>query len=247
MILVLCNRVCSQTGNAINFSSPENPSFKFIRQIDSISKTKSKAQPFAFVYIKSMENISRQMQTMDSSIQNFVIRFEAAFADYFLDACIDFEKETLSQQSYWHCFFNAQQIPWWKRVLLGVNVHVNADIWQALVRKFSLEELKKFRKPFLSLQPSVAKVHSAVFDTVLAHSGYLRFINFITFQQDRKLGELILYRWRNRNINLAILYFEQPGKFNKKWKRVQRKKKKIDRIILRSGPKTSKYSISHHD
>jgi hypothetical protein len=211
-----------------------------IRQVDSISYSNGKGRPFAVVYRESMKNISLQAQTMDSSLQNFVLKFETTFAAYFLDACFDNEAGTLPKNSEWTCFFNTGKTPSWKKILLGVNTHINIDIWPSLVKNFSAKQIRENKKQFLSLQPSIVKVYDQVFDTLLAHSGYMRFISFVTFRLNKKLGERILYKWRKRNMNLAIWHSEKPKKFERKWKAVQRKKKKTDKIILRSGPKKAK-------
>lgn len=216
---------------------PANNSLILRQQIDSIAGSNGKARPFAEVYKHSMENISLQMQTMDTAFQAFVIKFETAFARYFLDACFEHEKGQLPATSEWTCFFSGSNLPEWKRILLGVNTHVNIDIWAALVNSFPATIIKKNRKQFLSFQSSISKVYDRLFDTLLSRSGYMRFITAVTFHLDKKLGERILLKWRKRSVKLAILFYDHPERFKRKWEKVQRKKRNNDRIILRSGPK----------
>ena len=67
---------------------------------------------------------------------------------------------------------------------------------------------------------------------MMSESAYLRFINGFTKGSAKLYGEWLIYNWRVRQINLAILSFENPEKFRKKLKVVDRKRLKIDRAIL---------------
>ena len=85
----------------------------------------------------------------------------------------------------------------------------------------------------LSIQSSVTKVYDQFFDTLLANNSYLKFINTFTVGFAKKVGERILYKWRRRNVNLAIMYYHNQEKFKRRLAIVNRKKEKIDQRILR--------------
>ncbi|MEO5781809.1 MAG: hypothetical protein ABIQ07_00975, partial [Ginsengibacter sp.] len=101
--------------------------------------------------------------------------------------------------------------------LLGVNAHVNVNIWQALVTNFSEEDIRRYKKQMLAMQSSVTKVYDQFFDTLLANNSYLKFINTFTFGIAKKFGERMFYKWRSRNVKLAIMYYRNPEDLKEGW------------------------------
>ncbi len=204
-----------------------------IQKVDSIAHTTGVSAHFAKVYSTLMQNTAFQMQSMDTAGMRFVKKFEIGFADYFLNACYDAENSALSPGSEWTSFFSNPDAQPWQFVLLGVNAHINVNIWQTLVNNFSEEEIRDHKKQLLSFKNSVAKVYHPFFDELLEQNGYLRFINSLTKGSAEIFGEKLLFKWRQRQVNLAIMYYQNPKKFNKRLAVVNRKKQKIDSWILR--------------
>jgi hypothetical protein len=220
------------TGYPVNPVDP--PGLSVMEKIDSISRSAGAAACFAKVYSQAMIHIAGQMKTMDPDIQFFIQRFESGFAEYFLSAVNDHVHSSLSTESEWSCFFSSPEAGPWQLVLLGVNAHVNINIWQTLVTNFSKREIRQYKKPLLAFQAAVAKVFYPFFDTVLTHSRYLRFLHFFSLGLDKKFGKHILYKWRRRNVKLALLYYTHPRKFERRRCRVYKKKNRIDKLILRA-------------
>lgn len=228
-----------QGGPADNFSyavsyNRENKVTKnYLQLIDSIAHTTGIPGHFARIYSKALENIATGTQRMDSATASFIKKFENAFAESFLNACLDNENGNLPSASEWKCLFSNPDAKPWQLVLLGVNVHVNIDFWQAMVNNFSEQEIRQHKKQLLACKSSIAKVYSQFFDMLIAENGYVRFINFFTKGLAKKLGEKLVYKWRRRNINLAVTFYDNREKFKRKWAIVQKKKQKIDQAILR--------------
>jgi hypothetical protein len=207
-----------------------------IQQVDSMSHTGKPGNHFARIYTASMSQINQQLTNMDSGAQNFVKKFEISFIGYFLEAAAQFEKNgNLPAESIWHFYFINDKAQPWQLTLIGINAHVNGDIWKALVKNFSAGEIRRYKKNLLSFQASLSKTFQPLFDQLLDESSYLRFMNAFTKGSAKLYGEWLIYNWRLRAINLAILYFEDPEKFKKKMKAVDRKRHKIDRAILSRG------------
>ena len=215
------------------FNDNESNANNAILQLDSIAQTNATARPFCNVYYNSMKNIEMQIKDLDTGTKTFVQKFEKRFADYFLRACVNQKNRDISASPEWQCFFSNPDAKSWQIILLGVNAHVNVNIWQALVTNFSEEEIHFYKKPMLSIQSSVTKVYDQFFDTLLANNSYLKFINTFTVGFAKKVGERILYKWRRRNVNLAIMYYHNQEKFKRRLAIVNRKKEKIDQRILR--------------
>ena len=216
------------SGNIKKHVSPNS-----IQQIDSIAHTTGIASHFAKVYSQSMGNIAIQMQKEDSGANNFIKQFEIGFAGYFLDACMEEKDGNFSPAPVWKCYFSSIDAQPWQMVLLGVNAHINGEMWRALVENFSQNDIRRYKKQFLELQLSVAKLYNPFFDTIMVQNNYLRFINGFTKGLARKFGERVVYKWRRRQVQLAILFYHAPEKFRKRQALVNRKKQRVDQLILR--------------
>lgn len=205
----------------------------YVQKVDSISHTTGIARHFAGIYTKSMSNIAMKMQSMEGGVQAFVKKFEIGFINYFLEACAESENGQLPSGSVWSCYFSNPGVQPWQHVLIGVNAHVNGDIWKGLVKNFSENEIRRYKKNLLAFQSSIAKAFNPLFEEIMEQSAYLRFINSFTKGMAKRFGEWLIFNWRRRQIDLAILYFQDQKKFEKKFAVINRKKQRIDRVILR--------------
>jgi len=242
-LLIIGPASCAQAGRTGNF---DNSSYlpaaevtdallqHHIKQVDSISHTQSLASHFASIYTASMKNIGVQLTRMDSDAQIFIKKFEISFISYFLDAAFEFEqKGRLPHDAIWNCYFSNSNAQPWQLTLIGVNAHINGDIWKGLVKNFTEQEIKRYKGNLLSFQSSISKAFEPFFGDLMDQSAYLRFINGFTKGSAKLYGEWLVYNWRLRQINLAMLYFQDQEKFRKKLSAISRKRQKIDRVILK--------------
>jgi Family of unknown function (DUF5995) len=242
LIFPFVNEVCSaQSGNIItNFSSysfsPGTAKNNTIQQVDSISHSECAANHFSAIYIETMNAIEQKIEPMNKSAQTFIREFEISFANYFLDACYDNRDGKLSPASGWKCFFTHAHFQPWQLIIFGANAHINTDMWQALVNNFSEDEIRQNKKQLLSVQSAIAKVYHPFFEQVMDQSSYLRFMNSFTKGFAKFYAKELIYKWRRRNVHLAILFYHNPQKFKRKLAIVKRKKQRIDEIVLRTKP-----------
>jgi len=218
-------------GSSLEFKT--SPPLNSIQIVDSISGTAGPSQSFAKMYYETMMNVSRRIRSFSSEAQVFINKFEIHFADYFLVAYYDFQNGTLDSTSPWHILFSNPDLRSWQLVLLGVNTHTNIDICQTLINNFSEAEIRKHKKALLRVQPAIAEGYEGLFADITGSNKYLKFMNGFTHGVAKIAGERWLYKWRKRNVKLAILYFENPDKYKKKLARVKKKKEKIDKLILK--------------
>jgi hypothetical protein len=215
-----------QTGNL-----PESPDF--ILTLDSLAKLAGTARAFAKLYKETTVAIYSQSKNLDTKAQRYTVTFQRIFLKYFLSAVESQEYNQLPASSPWHFYFSHPGLKTWQLQLIGVNAHVNADIWQALANNFSAEEIRGNRKQFLREQREIVKVFEPWFEEMMGKNSYVRFMNAVTKGMAKRMGAAWLYKWRERSIKLALLYLERPGKFQKKFLRVKKKKDKIDRLIMK--------------
>jgi len=205
---------------------------RVIHLVDSISRTSSASGHFAWIYNRVMTNVEEQIKGVDSVATAFIRKFEIAFAGYFLRACTAAEKNDLSSSSEWANLFNNPKAHSLQLTVMGISAHTNGDMWQAFVSNFPEKEIRLHKKVFLACQASIVKVYKPFFDSIAAQSGYLKMMRNLSLGLVKNLGERIIYKWRRRQVNLAILYFHDPERFRKKLAVVQRKKENIDRLLL---------------
>ena len=209
---------------------------QYMRKVDSIAGTNSLGNHFARIYRESMGNINVQLNQLDSAAQHFVKRFEISFIGYFLEAAYEFEKNGhLPADSVWSFYFSHPKAQSWQLTLIGVNAHINGDIWKGLVKNFREPEIRRYKKQLLNFQGSISKAYQPFFDDLMNQSSYLRFMNGFTKGSAKLYGEWLIYNWRLRQINLAMLYYQDPKKFKKRMKAIDRKRQKIDKVILNKG------------
>lgn len=206
----------------------------YVYLVDSFAHTTGVAGHFARIYTASMGNINVQLKGKDSGAQAFIKRFETSFIGFFIHECFEFEKKQ-PIGNVWDFYFAHPEAQSWQLTLIGVNAHINGDIWKGLVNNFSEQEIRRYKKDLLSFQKSISKAFQPFFEDLMAQSSYLRFMNAFTKGSARQYGEWLIYKWRLRQINLAILYFTNPKKFKKKFAMVNRKKHRIDEMILKRG------------
>ena len=216
----------------------------YLKQVDSIAQSTGMARHFSLIYSHAMRNVAEQVQSMDSNAMFFIKKFEIRFADYFLTAALDNKNGDLAATSEWQCFFSHPGARPWQLILLGVNTHTNVDFWRSLVDNFSEKEIRRNKKQILACQYSIAKVYYEFFDLLIADKPYVRFINSFTKGLAKKIGERIIYKWRRRNVNLAILFYYDHKKFERRLAATNRKKQQIDRLILRKYKSSSEIALN---
>jgi len=203
-----------------------------IQRVDSVAHGTGISRHFGSLYNKVMENVEVQMQNRDSTEKKFVQKFETTFADFFLNACVDHKNGSLPRTSEWHMYFTNPGVKPLQTVLLGINAHTNGDMWQSLVKNFSEKEIRHNKKQLLDFQSSIIKVYYPFFDSLVLQNSWLRFGHSSTRRLDKNVIERIIYKWRLRQVNLAILYYHDQEKFKRRLAVLNRKKENIDELIL---------------
>lgn len=129
---------------AKTYSQPAD-SFNEIQAVDSIAQTKGTASVFAALYSKTMLEIEEQLKQLDFSTIRQIRKLEINFAEYFLKACHEFNNSKKTGE-IWKAYFTIANVSPIQLKLLGINAHINGDLWQALKDSFSETEIKGISK-----------------------------------------------------------------------------------------------------
>jgi len=116
---------------------------------------------------------------------------------------------------------------------MGANAHINGDIWQALTDNFSIGEIRQLKPFYKKYHRSISKICDELWRSGVRSDKRLHDLHVLTFGLDRVYGKIMLKKWRNRQLRLAILKFETPKRFTALKKRIDKKRNRIDKMITR--------------
>jgi cell division protein FtsB len=213
------------------YSQPVD-SFKEIKAVDSIAQTKSTASIFAALYIKTMLEIEEQLKQMDTVTIRQIRKLEINFAEYFLKACREFYNSSKTGET-WNAYFTITNLSTVQLKLLGINAHINGDLWQALKDSFSETEIKGISKTVFLFHQSLLYIYKEVYREAVAENRKIKTLHILSLGLSQKYGKHLLSKWRKRQLKLASLYYFNQERFDTKKSRTEKKKIRIDNMITR--------------
>jgi hypothetical protein len=116
---------------------------------------------------------------------------------------------------------------------MGANAHINGDIWQTMVASFSLDEIRKLESDYKDYNRSLGKLFNDLFSMGTKSHKRLRDLHLITLGLDKVYGRMMMRKWRSRQFKLAVLHLKNNEKFKKLKRRTDKKREKIDRMIIK--------------
>lgn len=203
---------------------------KLLHKLDSISNSPSVSSYFAEIYFATMVNAIRFFAGMDDSSKKNIRLMELEFANYFFSSA-DAYAGKQEIPSSWQAYYADTSASPVRHLLLGVNAHINGDIWKALITSFSLEEMKALKPTYDSYYSGLLRIYEDVYQTVFSGSAALRAVHIASFGLDKWYGKILLRRWIKRQMTLACLYYSNPPRFRKKQKQLLRKMDRMNRLV----------------
>src|SRR6185503_1662603 len=209
------------------FSQQQLLSVALTTRLDSVRMGSGNERHFGELYLQTTILVERYMEALPGEGKLLVKRLEESFADYFFKA-IEANNNSDEVPAAWKNYFSGNYSPLQLK-LIGANAHINGDIWQALTDNFSLQEIKQLKPFYKRYNRSITKTFDDLFKSGIRSDKRLHDLHIITLGLDKVYGRMIVRKWRNRQLKLAILKFEDPGKFNSLKKRIDRKRNRIDK------------------
>jgi len=216
---------------AKGFSQHQFLSIGILAKLDSISKSTGKESHFAELYLKTAISADLYIETLSEDGKILMRRLEQNFAQYFFRA-IDSNYNGDPVPNEWKNYFNAKGLSELQLKLMGANAHINGDIWQVMTNNFSLEEIKTLKPYYKNYNRSISKVFDALYQSAIESNKRLHHLHTLTFGLDKVYGRMMLRKWRNRQLKLAILSYSNPKSFERLKKRTDSKMKRIDELIM---------------
>ena len=202
-----------------------------LQKLDSLKKSESVAKHFAELYFSTTVRATNYFLNRSQREQDFIRRFEIRFASFFFRSA-EARTQSISVPREWKAYFADDELSPLQYQLLGINAHINGDIWQALTAEFSLEEIQENKDSYFSFQKGLIKQYSEFYVASRKASSTIRLLHVTTAGLDKLFGKLMLIRWRKRQLQLAVFYFSNKQKFNRKLEKLHQKMEHIDRMIL---------------
>lgn len=206
---------------------------KVLAQLDSIRKGNSPARYFAAIYYDVVESAIPWMATRDARQQQLMDRLERRFAEYFFCG-VTASVNGGELPSSWHAYYSDASASELRHWLLGINAHINGDIWQAITSEFSPEELRLVKPVYFSYHKQLVRAYERIYEQAWAGEPKIRRLHAFSLGIDRLYGRLLLSRWRKRQVRLAELYFSDRRRFDRQLARVQRKMRRINKLVAKN-------------
>jgi hypothetical protein len=200
-------------------------------RLDSILKSNSNEKHFGELYLQTTHSADIYIESLGGTGRLLMKKLEERFAIYFLRA-IDSNNSGGQVPDEWKKYFNGNYSPLQLK-LMGANAHINGDIWQVLTNSFSLFEIRELTPFYRSYSVSIRKVYDQLFDAAINSDKRLRNLHLITFGLDKVYGRMMLKKWRNRQLKLALLKYENEKRFIALKIRIDKKRNRIDKMIIR--------------
>ena len=198
------------------YAKTQNPQYPFkqLYQLDSIRKSTSISKYFGELYFTFLQSIEKQLTPADSNTKKLIRRFEAVFAQFYIDACEDYKFHQQINITDWQSYFSDSSLTPIQYKLLGTNAHLNGRLWEALANSFTLDEMDMLKKEFVIFKKSLNKTYRYVYREATSSSINISMLRTFSFGIDKFAGYYYLYKWRRRQMKLARFYLSNSSCFN---------------------------------
>lgn len=227
-IVLLCGLLWPCAG----FAQPGTHRFYQLYQLDSISRSQGIEKHFGDLYFESLFLIDQNLTHADTTVQRLVGRLEKVFADYYIEACASYCGERKIDYPVWQTYFLDTTLSPLQYKLLGANAHINGDLANAITRSFTADEWKLVKQNDSLIINSLSRTYLDLYEDARHNSRQVRLVGKIALGLDKQIGNYLLIKWRRRQMRLAELYFASSPRYEKLRKKTEKKKSRIDRLVI---------------
>lgn len=208
-----------------------NEEVVLLKKLDSIRNSNSIARHFASLYFNTTVKSVHYFLYQDEEQKRLIERFESGFADLFFKAAEAYHNhDTVPKE--WKVYFADSTLSSLQYQLIGINAHINGDIWQALTDKFNPGELKKMKKSYAGFQRSLIRQFMEFYQESYSSSARVRILHFAAGGFDKIYGKMLLKKWRKRQYQLAFLFYSDKRRFAVQLERLNKKMNHINHLVI---------------
>jgi hypothetical protein len=198
--------------------------------LQQIAATGTPARHFAQLYYNAVINTNAYAAKKPDSVKDFIFGFESLFAPTFFKSYQNYIHHR-PQVFSWQQYYADTTLNELQYQFMGMNAHINGDMWLALKDKYGYDTLHKYRKDLLRFQ----KALNTFFDSIyVASSSYkkIKHLHLITLGTDKIIGRQMIYHWRKRQLRMALLYYRNPQKCGRKLRHLEKRMAHYNRFAL---------------
>jgi hypothetical protein len=213
-----------------SFSQVTDDEISLLKKLDSIQNSSSVSKYFGELYFKTTVDAVNFFFEKGNKEKDFIRRLEIKFASFFFrsaEAYRNGKPVPTEWKSYYSDSLSSLQYK-----LLGINAHINGDMWQALTAEFTPDEIRAGKESYYKFQKSLIKIYRDFYNESFESNRKIRLMNNATGGLDKQYGKLMLVKWRKRQMELALLYFSNKPKFYIKLRKVHNKMNRINRLVI---------------
>ena len=216
--------------DATNQQGPNQFNQSYLDSLLSIEKSQTISRHFAGLYRQTVLITNEFAKTKDQFESDFILRLDDAFIPIFFQAHEAFIKGQ-EIPANWKTYYQSDSLNSLQYQFLGMNAHINGDLHLALVHQFGYDSIKKHKKDLMSFQTVLNKIVDSVYEQTKAYPE-LKIFHDLTLGTNRIMAREMVRHWRRRQINLALLYYHKPKKYQRRLQHVQSLKVKWDKAVL---------------
>lgn len=202
----------------------------YLDSLLSIEKANTISKHFAGLYRQTVLITNEYAKTKDQFANNFILKLDDAFIPIFFQAHEAF-KNGKEIPANWKTYYQSNSLNSLQYQFLGMNAHINGDLHLALIQQFGYDSIKAHKKDLMSFQTVLNQIVDSVYEQTKAYPE-LKIFHDLTLGTNRIMAREMVRHWRRRQINLALLYYHKPKKYQRRLQHVQSLKTKWDRAVL---------------
>jgi len=200
--------------------------------LDSIGRTPSFTRHFGELYFQFLQLVESRLNEADTTTQRLLRHFETVFADFYIDACRSYGDQKPISLPAWRAYFADSTLQPVQYKLLGANAHLNGGLAQAIFNSYTPGEWNQLKGKYTLFNKCLNITFRNVYTETINKNKQAGLLHTLSFGLSKTAGKIYLYKWRRRQMRLTKYSFEQSPKYKKLSDRVNRKKDKIDRMVL---------------
>jgi Family of unknown function (DUF5995) len=186
---------------------------------------------FAQLYYYAALQTDNHAAAQHPAAGQFVNAFKNKFAVYFLQAAQQ-EQQPQLQTFSWQRYYSPVRLNALQYYIVGMNAHINGDMWQALVQAHPYDSIKKYRRLLTAFQQPLNALFDSTYTACRQFKKFNRFHRF-TLGLDKWYGKKILLHWRKKQLRLALLYYSDTAAFKRRLAKTHRSMKRLDAFVIK--------------
>mgnify|MGYP001195670462 CR=1 FL=1 len=198
--------------------------------LDSITNQTGVERHFAAVYVWATKAADDYIATLPDTPKILMTKLQLNFAELFKKGISD--AKVGENNDIWSVYFKEKNLTPVQYKLLGTNDHINGDSWKVLTSSFTRDELDIVAPYYHHCTLELFSVIDSLHFHVIKNSKRMKTLHFISLGTDKLIARRMLTKWRAKQFNLALNYFDNVKMFETEHKKIEAYRKRMQKNII---------------